>query len=156
MTTNPEILFEKIRSINEQYLTTADSGYKLAEEYSFQTDIRSVELLRDAFNLLVYAINFLDDSQLDEYKKVLQKLNIRAICKLLMARIMELIILPVRITEEDKAKIKKDILDIHKELTDARVEFESETTNARLDQIINHWKDKSKYIEKFCQKYNFG
>jgi len=154
--TDIRVFFDKLRTINEKYLKPCDEEYKLIEEYWSINDITTIELLRDAYDLLVHAMNS-TDGNLDEYLNMLKKVRIRTICELVIARSIDLLTTPdLRITAADKADIKNQLLDIHQRLTSTKRETDDPNvvSNDRLEQLINQWKTEKDNIEAHCKKYD--
>jgi hypothetical protein len=153
--TDIRVFFDNLRTINERYLKPCDGEYKLIEEYRSFNDIPTIELLRDAYDLLAHAI-VSESGNLDEYLNTLKKARVRTICELVIAGCIDLITTPdLRILDTDKADIKNQLLGIHQELTSTKREVDSPNpvSNDRLEQLINLWEAERRKIEAHCKKY---
>jgi len=147
--------FASLRNINKEYLEPSDVGYKLSEEYKQENDFTTINLLRDAYKLLVRAFDS-GDGNLDEYANILMRARIRTICKLVITRSLDLIISGQHIKNPDKTNIKNQLNAIYQGLSDMKKELDTAVNNDRLEELIQEWKQKKDLIESFCKKYNFG
>lgn len=154
--TDIRTFFANLRAENERYLKPCDEEYKLVEEYLSSNDLITIELLRDAYDLLVRAFDS-KDGNLNEYLNMLKKARVRTICELVIARIIDLVTIPnLRITAADKEEIKNQLRDIHQKMTSTKVELDNPVNNDRLEGMINQWETEKNRIEMLCRKYDFG
>jgi hypothetical protein len=160
--TDYQEFFKIVRGINEKYMKPADENYKILEEYGGKNVPKFVQKLKNAYEILIKAIEPGDilsskktvKEHLNEYTNYLQIFLILTYINLINAREKDLY---ESINEDDatmiKVKIKPEKAELSKFVQLSKGKKDQEKTDV-LDTAIKCSKNIYDFVEASCAKHH--